>query len=165
MILLTALLCFLLVLGAHFLYWRIRLPEATIRVLMGMFVGGLVACEIALAFLDREFSVCRGTYAASLYGTLALSYVITYTAVDSDSATLSLIIKFCRKTNRSLSESELQQFIHARPFVRSRIDQLLRDGLVTKTNDGRLRLTGSTLVILDIFDAYRRLIGRTTSGG
>ena len=164
-VLLTGFICFSVILGIHFLYWRIWQPEATLRTLSFMFLGGLAACAVVLAFIDPEVSVCRLVYVACLYGTLALSYLITYTAVDSDSPTLSLIVKFHRKADRLLSESELREFIRAHPFVRSRIDQLLRDGLVTKAGDGRLRLTGSSLALLDVFDAYRRLIGRTNSGG
>ena len=164
-IVLTGLICFSLILGVHFFYWRIWQPEAALRTLTFLFFVGLVSCGVLLAFVDREVSACRLVYVACLYGTFALSYLITYTAVDSDSPTLSLIVKFHRKTDRRLSESELQEFISARPFVRSRIDQLLRDGLVMKAGDGRLQLTGSSLALLDVFDAYRRLIGRTNSGG
>ncbi len=148
----------------HVAIWRIRLPRADFTELAALFAIGLIGAEIALAVLDPEASFCRGLFIAAIYVLAAVCYVSVYTAIELDSPSLSLIAIIRQQPDRSLDEATLERFIVERPFVTSRLGQLLRDGMLAE-NDDKLHLTGSGQAALAFLDSYRRLIRRDGLGG
>jgi len=148
----------------HWALWRWRVPTRTIPVLISIFTAGLIVLLSALAMHDTSQFLFDLVYATMIYVPWAIAYITTYTAIDSDSPTLSLVGEMARRTDRSMTEADLEAFIAARPFVQSRLQQLERGGLMIREN-GMLRATGGSIFIVNVFDVYRRVIGRGTHGG
>lgn len=155
---------FLLTLIIHFAWWRIRLPDNTLGTLFRLSLAGLVAVTAVTGVLTGG-SLSATLYALCLFGAAALCYLITYTAIDSDSPTLTLVAAMASRDGRGMTAAEIEDFVDSRPFVRSRVDQMARDGLLQLHRDGTYELTGTSLTALRLFDAYRRVVNRRSKGG
>ena len=146
----------------HLLIWKIRLPKYHTRTLLILFALVLGAWLAALPLhhtdLPKLIHVCL------FYTSLSLCYVITYSTIESDSPTLSLIRHLAHSGTRGVSLEEVREFLEARPFVRARLAALLHDGLVREQN-GRYVLARRGSLFFRLILAFRRLYGSIERGG
>jgi hypothetical protein len=98
------------------------------------------------------------------YVSLAFYYVITYSAIEGDSPTLSLIRHLNASGGRGISSAELHEFLEARPFIKARITALMHDGLLREEN-GRYFVAGRGSLFFRLILAFRRLYGSIERGG
>jgi hypothetical protein len=159
-ILIDAFLLFLAAFGVHLILWRFALPRRQTAVLVAIF-GGAWLVFLALGFADRPlFSV----YSSLLYWSAALAYLVTYSAMEGDSPTLSLIRHLDSTGDAGISQAEMDLFFEKRPFVRARLDALVNDGILVADESG-YRLAGGTPFLFRIVLVYRRVVfGRTQFG-
>jgi hypothetical protein len=160
-IFLTTLALFLTALGLHLILWRVRLPRyhtRTLLMLFGFILGGWLA-----AWPFHRMELFQVVHVCLFYVSLCFYYVITYTAIEGDSPTLSLI-RHLAVRGRGISSRELHEFLEERPFIKARIAALLHDGLLREEN-GRYFLAGRGSLFFRLILAFRRLYGSIERGG
>lgn len=148
----------------HVGLWRVYLPRRAMRVLLGIFLAGLAGVLVAGWTWVPAFGWGEGAYVSVLYGSVALCYFLTYTGIECDSPTLSLVQFIAQSGTIGRSSSEFKAFIQGRPFVKTRLAQLEEGGFVIRRGK-YLELAGNSTLVLDAGEFYRRLMGRTTFGG
>jgi hypothetical protein len=151
-------------LAVHLTAWQLRVPSRATRALAIIFGVALGAALVVGALWLPDFGWAEAVYVVALYGALGLTYLLTYTAIEGDSPTLSLAYFIAQGGAAGRSDAELRDFIAARPFVVSRLAQLERGGFVVREGD-RLELAQKSTLVLDAGEFYRRLMGRRTRGG
>ena len=161
-IFLTTLALFLTALGLHLLIWKVRLPKHHTRSLLILFVivlgGWLALWPFHMMELSAALHVCL------FYTALSFYYVITYSAIEGDSPTLSLIRHLNVRGGRGLSSRELHEFLEQRPFIKARIAALMHDGLLREEN-GRYFVAGRGSLFFRLILMFRRLYGSIERGG
>ncbi len=158
---------FVSLLGAlvvHLVMWQIRRPKAAYRALLIIFTGTFLAVVAAGNIWLSGLQIFDVLYAGLIAGSCASCYLLTYNGIEYDSPTLSIVSFLAERGVAGASESEFEEFIQSRPFVRSRLTRLVRDGLV-RQDGNRFQLTAQSSLMLELFEAYRRLMRRDTIGG
>lgn len=158
----TTLGLFLAALGVHLLLWKIRLPKFHTRTLL--FIFGLVLIT-RMALLDGwPMSLPELGHVCLFYISLSFCYVITYTAIEGDSPTLSLIRYVHNSGGRGVSSEDVHGFLAQRPFIRARIAALKHDGLLREEN-GSYFIAGRGSLFFRLILVFRRLYGSIERGG
>lgn len=98
------------------------------------------------------------------YGSASLSYVITYSAIEADSPTLSLIRFLAGAKAEGRSKDAVTQFMALRPFVRARLIALAGSGLIRVEGD-RYIATGAQPLFFRIILGFRKIYGPISRGG
>jgi hypothetical protein len=155
----------------HLAIWRWRLPKAQLKTLLVIFA--LVWAVASLSVLPGVAGV--GSFApGSLVGFLyffliywagALCYVITYSAMEGDSPTLSLTRHLHRKGAGGVSHEEIEEFFRQRPFVGARVKALVTDNIFIEESGG-YRLASGNYLFFRLILGYRRVVfGPVKAGG
>ena len=156
--------------GVHLIWWRIALPRRQRAVLLGFFlIGGLVLAPLVGLLLGRlgvePLSVVQWLNVGLAVVAFALAYVVTYSALEADSPTLSLVRHIASAGYRGASEENLFEFMASRPFVGARLSALLEEGMVHE-QDGRLHLAEHPYTLFKIVLLHReKVLGLTRHGG
>ncbi len=156
----------------HLTLWRWRLPAAQLRALLAIFLSVFVAACLLLisGVLSLDFSPEGGKlvgflYFAMSYWAASLCYVITYSAMEGDSPTLSLTRHLHRKGAAGISHEEVEEFFRQRPFVGARVKALVTDNIFMEESGG-YRLASGRYLFFRLILAYRRVVfGPIKSGG
>lgn len=146
----------------HLLIWKIRMPKYHTRTLLILFAF-VIAAWLA-AFPLHRMDLPGLMHVCLFYTSLSLCYVITYSTIEADSPTLSLIRHLAHSRARGVSLEEVQDFLKARPFVRARLSALLHDGLVREENGRYLHARRGSL-FFQLILGFRRLYGSIERGG
>ncbi len=150
----------------HVAWWRIRLPKRQLsclcRFLLGFLPFGLVVAEV-FDWMPFPLVSWETGRICLYYVALTFTYIITYTALEGDSPTLSLM-RLAGKRPGGLSVPDIVRVVCARPFVQARWDVLIKDGLVQEKN-GRYFSKGSPSLFFRVIHLFRRLYGPIGSGG
>ncbi len=124
----------------HLAWWRIRLPQRQRPALLVLFLGGGVVLAPVVAW---------GVHAAGLQplswiqwlnvalGVLAftLAYVVTYSALEADSPTLSLMRRVAQGGGAGVTVGQLEEFMNERPFVAARLSALIEEGMLLERGE------------------------------
>lgn len=163
-----------LLLGAlfsvHLVWWRIALPRRQRAVLLGIFLlGGLVLAPfVGLLLLQwglEPLSFVQWLNAGLALVAFALAYVVTYSALEADSPTLSLVRRIASSGSGGIREEELREFMTTRPFVGARLSALVEEGMVHE-RDGRIQLADHPYTLFKLVLWHReRVLGLTHHGG
>jgi len=124
----------------HLVWWRIRLPRRQRPALLVLFLGGgvvlvpVVARVVQAAGLQplswiQWLNVALGVLA------FALAYVVTYSALEADSPTLSLVRRVAQSGPAGVSLRQLEDFMNERPFVAARLSALLEEGMLLERGE------------------------------
>ena len=155
----------------HLAIWRWRLPKAQLKALLVIFS---VVWAIAALLILTDF-VGFGSFAAGwlvgflyfclIYWSAAFCYVITYSAMEGDSPTLSLTRHLHRRGEEGVSHEEIEEFFRQRPFVGARVKALVTDNIFVE-EEGGYRLYPGSYLFFRIILGYRRVVfGPIKSGG
>src|SRR5689334_25439329 len=109
----------LVALAIHFIAWRVRVPRRATKTLMAIAAGGLLVVLCIGWRWTPAFGWEEVLYASSLYGAIAVCYILTYTAIEGDSPTLSLVHYIAASGESGRALSEIETFFEVRPFVQS----------------------------------------------
>jgi hypothetical protein len=145
----------------HLIWWRLSLPPRQSSALVRLFaVSGVFGAVglIAGGAPGLGLTAPRLVLTALLFGGLALTYLILFSAIEADSPTLSMIDVVRRHGSRGIAESDLLSIMVERSFARVRLNQMVNDGLAVEI-DGRLFATRAGVRFASIVVFYRRLIG------
>ena len=155
----------------HLASWRWRLPRAQLKALLVIFavVWALAALSV-LAGVAGAGSLAPGSpvgflYFCLIYWSAALCYVITYSAMEGDSPTLSLTRHLHRRGDEGVSHEEIEEFFRQRPFVGARVKALITDNIFIEEQSG-YRLSPGRYLFFRLILGYRRIVfGPIKSGG
>jgi len=146
----------------HLVVWRVRLPKQQIRALLLIFtilfllwLGYSLANRTPLLFL-----LCVALY----YWSVSLCYTITYTAIEADSPTLSLMRFMAASGLTGRSIEDITDFMAARPFIGARLAALVKSGLI-REQEGRYVIASNQPFAFRLILGFRRLYGSIPKGG
>jgi hypothetical protein len=150
----------------HFLVWRVRLPKSQLKALLLIFMivwGVVVVASFAGGWPIK--AVLEFFYFSLIYWSAAFCYVITYSAMEGDSPTLSLTRHLHRKGEEGVSHEEIEDFFRQRPFVGARVRALVTDNVFLEESGG-YRLASGKYLFFRLILGYRRVVfGPIKSGG
>jgi MFS family permease len=154
----------------HLVWWRVHLPRRQRSVLLALFIGGGLLLAPAAGWLAglaglgtlswiQWLNVALGVVA------FALAYVVTYSALEADSPTLSLL-RFIEERGRSgATFEELTDFINRRPFVAARLGALIEEDMLVEEG-GRYRLSQHPYTLFRLVLCHREtILGIKEQGG
>lgn len=156
--------------GVHLVWWRIALPRRQRAALLGLFLlGGVVLAPFASLFLGwaglAPLSFVQWLNVGLAIVAFALAYVVTYSALEADSPTLSLVRYIARSGSDGVTEDELREFMASRPFVGARLSALVEEGMVHE-REGRIHLAEHPYTLFKLVLLHReRVLGLTHTGG
>jgi hypothetical protein len=94
-----------------------------------------------------------------------LAYVATYSALEADSPTLSLVRHIAAAGASGVREQELASFMSSRPFVGARLSALLEEGMIHE-REGRIHLAQHPYTLFRLVLLHReKVLGLTHQGG
>lgn len=155
----------------HLTLWRWRLPQRQIKVLIVIFaiiwLFAALAVKAGFVGVDSEGvgRLVGFLYFSLVFWSAALCYVITYSAMEGDSPTLSLTRHLHRRGEKGVSHSEIDDFFRQRPFIGARVRALVSDRILIEESGGYRLRSGKYLFFHTIL-LYRRVVfGPVKSGG
>ena len=156
---------------AHLLLWRLRVPKSQLKALLIIFFLVWVIVSVLLlagaigAMTAHGFYFVGFLYFCLIYWSAALCYVITYSAMEGDSPTLSLTRHLHRRGDEGVSHEEIEEFFRQRPFVGARVKALITDNIFIEEQGG-YRLSPGRYLFFRVILGYRRIVfGPIKSGG
>jgi hypothetical protein len=163
-----------LLLGAlfavHLVWWCVALPRRQRAVLLVLFFGGGLVLAPLVAWLVGGLGFAPLSWVEWLNVALAvvafaLAYVVTYSALEADSPTLSLVRHIAAAGQGGLAEVELGEFMASRPFVGARLTALVDEGMVYEKED-RILLADHPYALFRMVLFHReKVLGLTSHGG
>lgn len=154
----------------HLALWRLHLPDRQLRALLVIFTGFYAVLASLVGFCPSAPELAGSpwislAYASLFYWPAALCYVITYSAMEGDSPTLSLARHLHRKGDEGITREELEEFFRKRPFIGARIGALVNDGVLYK-EEGGYRLADGQFRFFRLILGYRKIVfGPVKAGG
>lgn len=142
----------------HFIIWKIRIPRRQTNALLGIFFATFI---LSIIFLKPDFF--ESLYIFVLFTSLTLGYIITYSAIEVDSPSLSLVMAFDKSAKDGLSREEISKFMTNEKLVITRINDLVRDKLIYN-DSSKFKLTVKGRRFIRIFILYRRFLGAQKGG-
>lgn len=159
---------FVVALAAHFVIWWIRLPRSHTTSLLKIFALTLAA---ALA-VNRLLPLPAGwgprtawehLLMITFHFSLALTYIIFYSAVEGDSPTCRIVASVADAGHRGLSRADLSGILDNERVVLSRVRAMVQQGLA-REEGGLLRLTPAGLAFARLYFAVERIFGLKRGG-
>jgi len=156
----------------HLIVWKTHLPKKKhIIILLGIF-GGVLAISVFIlkssssivfygvtppqSFLDYiELSL--------LYISLTLAYTATYSAVEVDSPSLTIVLSIAKAAPAGLNKEKLYNEMTDEVLMKPRIRDLVTDGLVCKDKD-KYRITSAGIFLADVIILWRKLLNAPKGG-
>lgn len=149
----------------HAALWRLRRPRRPYRAMLWIFGGTWAVACLAGWRLGMALGPLEAFYASALYALAALAYAITYSAVEGDSPTLSLVRHLHRHGQDGIGPEEMEAFFRQRPFAAARIRALVDDGILAEEAGG-YRLRHGRHLLFRVVLGYRRVVfGPVDPGG
>ena len=156
--------------AVHLVWWRVALPRRQRATLLGLFLIGGLALAPVVAFLlgwlgFGDLSVVQSLNVGLAVVAFALAYVVTYSALEADSPTLSLVRYIAAAGAGGVREEELCEFMASRPFVGARLSALVDEGMVHE-REGRIHLAEHPYTLFKMVLLHReKVLGLTHHGG
>jgi hypothetical protein len=147
---------------SHFLLWKIRLPKRHVQTLLVIFT--LIFLAWLGCALVRHCGLFFILHVALYYWAVSLCYTITYTAVEGDSPTLSLMRFVAASGSSGRSMEEIVSFMAVRPFIGARLAALIASGLI-REQDNRYVLAREQPLSFRMILGFRRIYGSIPKGG
>ena len=154
------LLAFLFAFFIHFIIWKIRVPKKNQTiVLLEIFFGVLVLS----VFVKGVCSFYDLLAFILLYISLTLGYITTYSAIEVDSPSVTMILTIAKESKSGLDKEVFYSRMNNEVLVVSRIKDLVKDRMVSFEKD-KYKLTAKGLFLADIFIRWRKLMNAPKGG-
>ncbi len=162
----------ILAFAVHVLVWKIRLPRKQTRAIILIFFGVLAAVVITLPRIAGMLPVLglREPVPLPVYlniicfvVSIALAYMITYSAVEVDSPSLIMVLAIYRAGDAGLAVRHFNEILNDALLVEPRIRDLEFDRMATR-NGEVYQLTAKGRLMARIFILHRRLLGAGKGG-
>jgi hypothetical protein len=158
---------------AHLLVWRVRKPTSPLKALLVIFVAAAAVGLTVVYFGERAVrsiglavlpNAAAYLHVLLFFTSVALAYMVSYTLLEWDSPTLTLVTMIAKAGKDGVGEVELLEYVDKLPFIESRVESLMRDNsLVYK--DGYYVVGPGRHVAYRFVLFYRRLLGTERRGG
>jgi len=146
----------------HLVIWKASLPKRQIPALLVTFAAVFLTW---LAFaLTHHFPLVAALQVALYYWSVSLSYTITYSAIEADSPTLSIMRFVAQGGPAGRLSGEIARFMDERPFLTARLTALIRSGLIQE-REGRYVAPGPQPLAFRVILGFRKLYGAIPKGG
>lgn len=165
----AALLTGVLLLTASFLaqlvIWRVALPSKHTPALLAIFtvVPALVATAALSAGYHIPFSGAELVRIGLFYVSFSLVYISCYSAIETESATLAIVVYVANTGACGCDDDELRARFGGGSTIEGRLEQIERSGWVLRSEDA-LTLTQQGRFWAKIFDLGGRVFGLTQGG-
>lgn len=170
--LVSALGAFSLWLIVHLVVWRLRKPVGQYVALGGLCLAVLVFALTGLSALqpaNRDLgaflpSTALGVFNFTmLYAALALAYLVTYSAVQADSPTMTILLRVGEAGPTGLSLDEILAQLNDDVLVVPRLEDLVVGKLVRR-DGGRYVIGPRGALLARTYICYRALLGMEKGG-
>jgi hypothetical protein len=150
----------------HLLIWRLHKPEASLKVLLAIFLVVIVAGLAALYFgRNAIYSIgLAGLPNAAAYlhvlvfsVSMALAYIVIYTLIEWDSPTLTIVNMIARAGKRGVGTAKLVKLAENLPSIESRMQSLIRSNVIVE-KDGRYVVSPGRHIFYRSVLYYSRLL-------
>jgi hypothetical protein len=156
----------------HLIIWRIHKPASPIKALLVVFLSvigfGLVGVYFGHDVLGSGLTGLSGLpqylHVVLFSVSMAFAYIVVYTVLEWDSPTLTIVTLLARAGANGLEEIDLIKHLEKLPFLESRIQDLVRGGIVAERNDRYVLGDGYHLFFRSIL-LYNRLLGTDARSG
>jgi hypothetical protein len=157
----------------HLLIWRLRKPKSPLKALLLILLAviglGLAALYFADGIIGRIGLLRISGPAAYLHVALAsismaLGYMVSYTLIEWDSPTLTIVTMIAQAGKNGLAEAELGTLADRLSFIHSRIQTLVRDNVMVE-KDGRFIISPGRHMFYRFVLFYHRVIRTDTQSG
>lgn len=153
--------------------WRCRRPKRHTRALFFIFFGIFISGVGAVIMLQSSFIRSEAfymnlyffLYSGLLFASLSAAFILVYPAVEVDSPSLSIINMISEAGAAGLEKTVLYESLNDDFLVFPRIDDTIRDRLVSRNEKGKYILTPKGVSFVNIFIFFRRLLNITEKGG
>lgn len=148
-----AMFCCLFVL--QIIVWRIKRPAGEYAVLLKMCCGVLIIATVGFAAVSwgRPESVrfvpqtpLEYLSLVFLYGGMSLAYIATYSAIQADSPSLSLLLMMERAGPQGVSLRDMEERFGDEVLVTPRLEDLVSGGLVKQVDSRYVIEQGGALL-------------------
>lgn len=172
-VLLLAPIIFCLAFIIHLAIWKFRLPENQKRILLKIFLDSFFICLAGIWFASKFIasfehilpdSFVEYFYLFIFYISVALSYMVTYSAIEVDSPSLIMIENIAKAGNGGLDKEQFDKSMNDELLVMPRIKDLIDDKIVYLAS-GKHKLTYKGILMARIFIFYRELLRINEKGG
>jgi len=162
----------LLAFSLQVIIWKIRIPYLQTRAIVLIFLGVLAGSWGAAWLLSWVAPEWQPLLPADIfaYGHIALfvlscllAYIITYSALEAESPTLTMVRQILAAGPAGLDKTSFSKSLTADLLLVPRCQDLLRDQMAYLDAD-RFRLTPKGKLIAKLFLYYRRLMGAGLGG-
>lgn len=158
----AAILAFSLLIVVQMVVWRVRKKRGHYTSLS---VISILVLLVSLAEFWYLQTVTPFEYwnFVMLYAAMALSYMITYSAVQADSPTMAILLQMERAGARGSSREELLAQLNDAVLILPRLDDLVIGNLVVRSGD-RYRITERGSLLARVYIFYRALLKMEKGG-
>lgn len=164
-------LLFIAALLIHLVIWRLHLPRKQTNALLLIFslvlVSGISAILAYPGLIKWSFYPALSFFEIFqlflLYTTLAVSYILSYPAIEADSPTLIIMRAVFESGAAGLDKTSLKRIADNDLLILPRIKDMVSDNMVY-LKDGKYRLKTKGLIMAKTFSFYRNII-RGGKGG
>ncbi|MCE9605456.1 MAG: hypothetical protein K8U03_11210 [Planctomycetia bacterium] len=145
----------------HVVVWRLhrpRRPYVALATLFLVVVPAVAAVAGALCGVSPSlFGGWSGLVSALLcHVALSLAYIVTYTAIESDSATLTIALALARAGEKGRSQADIQNLFDDDFVIGARLKSLVDTGYLRLQGD-RLTITEQGRGVASLYRLVRRL--------
>lgn len=148
----------------HVVIWRLALPRGHTSALLTIFTAVPIVF-LCVAFFAAGFQMAASDILrlALFYASLALMYIVIYSAIEMESATLSIVSFVARAGAAGRTEEELSLKFGRGATIEGRLKEMERGGWIFATPD-RLTLTARGKFYATLFDGASTVFGLSKGG-
>lgn len=156
----------------HFIVWKVHLPKknqtvALLKIFFGVFIASIFIFKKAPNVIFFRITALQ-TFSDYLqlfllYGSLTLAYIASYSAVEVDSPSLTMILNIVKAAPEGFDKERLYGMMTDDILVEPRIRDLANDRMTYK-DKGKYKLTSKGIFLVNIFIFFRKLLNAPKGG-
>ena len=160
-VLIYGLLSFIAAFLIHLIVWKISvLKKNQTVVLLEIFFAVSVLSVTAISAFGN---LCEYFAYLFLYYSLALCYIVSYSAIEVDSPSLAMVLEIAKEGALGLDKERFYSRMSDDLLVIPRIEDLANDGMISKEGD-KYKLTAKGAFLADLFILWRALLNAGKGG-
>jgi hypothetical protein len=152
--------------AVHLVVWRAALPRNHTHGLLVVFALAPIAAAGVIGLLRPSWlpaDAAAWLRLGFLYLPCALAYIVCYSAIEQESATLALAVRLTEAGEAGMTRETLRQSLACEDIGGRRLSSLVASGLV-RTDCGGYALTGKGRVFARIFSVAESIAGLPRGG-
>ncbi len=163
---------FLFAFFLHLVIWKIRVPKKnqTIVLLEIFFTVLVLSIFMAKAFSQSNFfgvawpqTLYEYLAFVLLYASLTFGYIASYSAIEVDSPSLTMVLSIAKETKNGLDKEKFYSSLTDELLVIPRLKDLVSDKMVFVEKD-KYQLTAKGNFLVNIFIRWRTLLNAGKGG-